>query len=483
MLKDWKGIAFVLVVAATAAVAGAVFGVMRAQREMDRQSSDTTTGAATDGAKDRAGGGGGTSPSDMGKASRTGTGSGASSRKSDTPAGEEAESSPWLRLFADNGEGVKDENGRRKRSNKPHWSDEFRIGEETARIEFVDASVGLPSGGEWRGRPAAGDLDGDGSLDIVCSIRKGDGLHVFYGDGRGNWTERETPFPENLGYGGSDIADFNGDGLLDIVFATHGAPAQMYFGDGRGTWKRAENGPENQQILQDVAAADFDSDGATDVVAIGWAHGGIVLAFGSAGGTFRTTDPFPGDDESFGHEVLTGDVDADGRADFIVTMGGPRVFLGDGKGKFRSASRGLPVPPTKGTNFGIAVGDVTGDGTLEVAVCFTAMEGMRGLAVYDRQENGAWTSISAGLPERVSFSDAEFADFDSDGFLDLAAYTEDNVLIWRGNGGKTWTPAGRVANLGRSGDLTVGDANGDGSPDLITVFRHGVSGVRAFLKR
>jgi len=472
MQKHWKGLVLLAVVAAASALLG---GMLSALRESNPTSASEPGEGSPAPATDPAG------PDAGVEASRNGP--------------EARDDSPWGKIFGGSGSRDKKKGARggglfgggSKDSGRdePAFLEAFRFEDpDTRRIELVSASEGLPTGGEWRGRPAFGDLDRDGSIDIVTSIRKGDGLHVFYGDGRGGWMERVDPFPDNLGYGGSDVADLNDDGSLDIVFATHGTPAQVYLGDGKGGWTASTEGCVNPQILEDVSIGDFDGDGHLDFVGIGWAHGGVYLMRGDGTGKWETIDLWPGDEDAFGHEIESGDVDGDGKTDFAVTLAGPKVFLADGKGGFRSASRSLPVPETRGTNFGIALGDVTGDGTLELAVCFTAMEGMRGIAVYDRAEDGAWVSISAGLPEDTTFADVEFGDFDGDGELDLVAMTDHNVLVWRGDGGKSWTPMARYGgDLGRTGDLAAADLNGDGRSDLILVHRHGASGVLALLSR
>ena len=457
MQNQWKGILLLAAIAAVSALAG---GVLHAVMSSGGSSASETTPDA-----DR------TASSDVDSADPR------PNRSRDAKPNDKADKgnqgdSPMNALFGGGGG-----------KSRPDVLAEFHIAEGAKRLAYANASSGLPTVGEWRGRPALGDMDGDGNLDIVCSVRKGDGLHVYYGDGKGNWSERGEPFPSNLGYGGSDIGDFNNDGFLDIVFATHGAPAMIYLGDGAAGFTKSIEGCENRQILQDVTVNDFDGDGNADIAAIGWAHGGRVMIYGDGTGKWETVDLFPGDDEEFGHEIESGDVDGDGNMDIVVTMGGPKVFLGDGQRGFRPANRALPVPLTTGTNFGIAVGDVTGDGTLEMAVCFTAMEGMRGLAVYDQEENGAWTSISMGLPLDTSFIDAEFADMDGDGVLDLVAFANHNLLIWRGDGGKTWTPIGQVGDMGKAADLAVGDLNGDGQQDVVVIQRHGVAGVAALLKR
>jgi len=239
----------------------------------------------------------------------------------------------------------------------------------------------------------------------------------------------------------------------------------------------------NDQIVEDLAVADFNGDGNLDIVGIAWSQGGLYLFLGDGRGRWSTYDVFPGDDEDFGHAIAAADIDGDGHQDIAVTLGGPKVFLGDGTGKFKPATQGLPVPPTKGTCWAVSLGDVDGNGTLELAVAFSAMEGMRGIGVYRMDENKVWTSISEGLPWFTSFHDAVLGDLDGDGKADLVGYTEENVLVWRGNGGSSWTAAGMVPNLGRSGVVAIGDLNRDGRNDIVAVFQQKRSGVQALFQR
>lgn len=60
------------------------------------------------------------------------------------------------------------------------------------------------------------DLDNDGKLDLAAI--GGDGLYLFYGDGRGNFTAHpQNPMVAQSGLGGLQLADVNRDGGLDLV--------------------------------------------------------------------------------------------------------------------------------------------------------------------------------------------------------------------------------------------------------------------------
>ena len=71
------------------------------------------------------------------------------------------------------------------------------------------------------GGAAAGDLDGDGDLDIVLAVRDLGSVHVIEASG-GTLTQHST-LPVGGDLRGVDLADFDGDGALDIAIA---APAE-----------------------------------------------------------------------------------------------------------------------------------------------------------------------------------------------------------------------------------------------------------------
>jgi hypothetical protein len=65
------------------------------------------------------------------------------------------------------------------------------------------------------------DFNGDGNLDILCAEQRLDGAnpeskaYIFYGDGKGNF--KQTVFAEGLDFHETKVADLNSDGRPDIV--------------------------------------------------------------------------------------------------------------------------------------------------------------------------------------------------------------------------------------------------------------------------
>jgi hypothetical protein len=355
-----------------------------------------------------------------------------------------------------------------------------------APLTFKMVTEGLPIGGEWRGIPAVADLDGNGAPDIVCSVRKGDGLYILLGDGNGGFREAMEGIPRNLGYGGSAIADFNGDGRPDIVFSTHGTPVQVFLAKEDGTWSRAQTGLANSDIMTDVDAGDIDGDGDMDIVALAWSEGALQLFRNNGDATFTTVPLFPEDRRIFGKELKLDDVDGDGKLDIVATYYGPKVFLGDGKGGFTSCSKGLPVPLTGGVFQGLDTADLDGDGKKELVVVSMAIaeERLTGLGVFQLGSDGVWAERSEGLPRGDHYNAVRFADLDRDGMVDIVASgSQRKVEIFLGRPGMSWATGFTVPESSKRAVVEVADFNRDGLPDILEIYAFRPGGVRIWLQQ
>lgn len=364
---------------------------------------------------------------------------------------------------------------------------------------FASASEGLPTEREWRTHPALGDVNGDGHLDLAALPRKGRGPGVWLGSADATWT------PASIGLMipgftcgvGVDFADVNRDGHLDLGVADHCHGLFVYLGSASGVWTlgsspsiaRARNGQE------DLAFGDLNQDGHPDIVSVGSTHGGFSVLFGDGRGGWKQAETgLP--DRGHGVDVALGDINADGHLDiaaaFVAADPGPErearrrihvAWLSDGSGRFRSASKGLP---DEGDFRSVALGDVDGDGFLDLAISGGVWPGRPPLLVYHGNGGRSWRPASGGHPESqpgVVFEGVALADFDRDGNLDLASvrHLDAGLQIWRGDGRGGWTACPesglpRDRNELRGWGLTVGDVNRDGRLDIAAGFGRASAG-------
>jgi len=227
-----------------------------------------------------------------------------------------------------------------------------------------------------------------------------------------------------------------------------------------------------QFIFSDVATpapagpttvADFDGDGLLDVMVFGQTNYSPTL-FRNTTGTAFVSAPLPEASSSGSWRgVFWGDENGDGRLDFVMTrtnatgQASPRVYLQNADHTFTEQDRGLT---------GEAVGwvDLDNDGRLDILVYSTASPA--GTGVYWREEDGSYTRGFVGAGR---FSGA--ADLDSDGDVDLVLSSSTSFfptapagrgVLFRNDGGRHFADSGL-----RGGFDFIADLNGDGRLDLL----------------
>lgn len=348
-------------------------------------------------------------------------------------------------------------------------------------VSYEHASSGLPHAGLWKSQIAFGDVNGDGFADLGVVSRLADGPHVFLSDGRGGWRDASEGLPrEPFCGGGMDFADADNDGKLDVVVADHCRGTAVFRGDGKGMWQANSTGLPAYGT-EDAAAADFNGDRCLDVATVAANDQGVRAFLGDCKG--KWTERSDGLDQSgWGNAIVAVDLNGDGHVDLAGThANGPRVWLGDGASGWRAASDGLPVPSTGGLYWGIASGDVNGDGLLDLATG-AAVPGAE-VFIQERGPAGPrWRAAGEGIPSYAALGVA-LGDLNRDGHMDLVvagritsrapagAY---GLFPLLGDGTGRWRPA-PATGLPASGrervwGVGLGDINADGVLDVAAAF-------------
>ena len=204
---------------------------------------------------------------------------------------------------------------------------------------------------------AAGDVDGDGDVDLVFGNgdwhgRFGQQNKLWLNDGKGRFVDRSSLLPKDNDITNAvALGDVNGDGRLDIICAnghrSRNAAQQnrVYLNQGNARFidATATALPKRAGITLALTLADVNQDRRLDLVfAEASAFGGApdVLLLGAGRGRFRpSATPLPGAPQA-SSAVAAHDVDADGRVDLLI--GGlrepMRLLRNLGSAKFQDVS-------------------------------------------------------------------------------------------------------------------------------------------------
>jgi len=185
-------------------------------------------------------------------------------------------------------------------------------------------------------------------------------------------------------------------------------------------------------------------------------------------GDIETAASWRSGDEGYDGHIAVGDIDGDGDLDLVVTgFLDPHVeqLYRNNGGRF-SAS---PVWTCNDADdsFSCALGDVDNDGDLDLATCSGYFE-PAAVKVFRNRDGALERVASWRTPIPYNANDVAWCDVDNDGDLDLAiAGHGDSCYLFENEGGTiNPTPVWRSTATAEYNQLTFGDVDGDGWRDL-----------------
>lgn len=331
---------------------------------------------------------------------------------------------------------------------------------ESLRFEKVASE--LPNKGRWQMNFDLADMNGDGVVDIVLPPeRLGAGLPaIFLGQGGGKFTYWKDAYFDTTvpyDYGGIAAVDVDGDGDQDLVLAVHFRGQYVIYNQGKGKFSKATQlpSPDSRVSSRAVTVGDFDGDGRPDLAFL------AELTY-----DYRQSQLLP--------EVPSA-----------------WVVLNRGDDRWEVSSEGMPRQ-LLGDRIGAA--DLDGDGRLDL-VLSSGKTGWRSLAWLNTAEgwkesygtgvlSGAWHGEVVLDPRPPEGQVQLFATFEQFKMVGGKNTARTGIIAYRWGDGGLSEP-GEVVVV--SGDMTsqysrvaAGDLNGDGLTDLVAGRRGG--GLEVFVQ-
>ena len=338
-----------------------------------------------------------------------------------------------------------------------------------AGLPRFDRSLLLETTSETSANVSIGDINGDGTLDIVLAKGRHWPLRdrVLPGDGRGGFGPAyDLGEAEDRSYSGK-LIDLDGDGDLDVVVSNDKPdPKRTYLNDGRGRFTAGSTFGQAEWETRNAAVADLNGDKLPDIIVANRFDTGSAsyVCLNRGGGRFDencvAVSPYPST------TIAPADFNGDGLIDLAVPhrqRGQSYIYLNAGNATFPEARR-IPFGPADSHIRTAEAADFNGDGLMDLAVT----EEARGVSVFlGRKDHTFAPPVLLADAKPVPYAIA-IADLNRDGRMDIVVgHMQAKPAVYLNSGdGRRYTRVVFGDDKGDAYGFAIDDVDGDGHLDI-----------------
>jgi len=269
---------------------------------------------------------------------------------------------------------------------------------------------------------ALANVNGDGRIDLICGNQgiDGEASTVYENDGAAfttapTWVSEPEDVTTSIAAG-----DVNGDGFVDLVCGNGGDSSAVYLNLGTTFDTRPAWHSSVALRTSGVALGDVDRDGDLDLVCGN--NGDASTLYLNDGEMFGVAPAWSSSQALFTTDVALGDLDGDGDLDLVCAnnLQATTAYFNEG-GTFSPSAGWSSRPPARATT-SVALGDLDGDGDLDLVCGNELLQPNPAQPNLTYMNEGGTLARSPGwLSGRLSDTeDVALGDVDGDGDLDAA---------------------------------------------------------------